>query len=150
MSDTGVSDEELTELIDGMKIAADAFIRGDMQEYLRFVKHADDYTLMAPTGGETRRGFDDSPEVLAAMSAYFQSGEAEFEVIETYRSGNLAVLVAVEHQHGEVGGLPDQDWSLRLTLVFRRVDGQWFQVHRHADALVNEIELSTLATLRAG
>ena len=148
MDDTGVSDEELAELIDGMTTAADAFIRGDIHEYLSFVKHSDDYTLMAPTGGPTRRGFDDAPEVLEAMSQYFQNGEAQFEVIETYRSGNLVVLVAVEHQHGEVGGPPDQDWSLRLTLVFRRVDDQWFQVHRHADALVNEIDISQLALLR--
>jgi ketosteroid isomerase-like protein len=34
--------------------------------------------------------------------------------------GDLAVLVAIERQHGEVGGLPDQDWSPRVTLVFRR------------------------------
>jgi ketosteroid isomerase-like protein len=44
--------------------------------------------------------------------------------------------VLVEHQHAAVGGLPDQDWSLRVTLVFRRDDGDWKLVHRHADPLV--------------
>jgi hypothetical protein len=38
------------------------------------------------------------------------------------------VLVAIERQHGEVGGLTDQDWSLRVTLVFQRKgrNGSWY------------------------
>ena len=28
------------------------------------------------------------------------------------------MLVAIERQRGEVGGLAEQDWSLRVTLVF--------------------------------
>ncbi len=40
--------------------------------------------------------------------------------METYTSGDLAVLVVIERQHGTIGGLPEQDWSLRVTWVFRR------------------------------
>lgn len=47
--------------------------------------------------------------------------------METYASGDMAVLVAIERQHGEVGGMPDQDWSLRVTLVFQHegANGSW-------------------------
>ncbi len=65
-------------------------------------------------------------------------------------SGDLAVLVVIERQHGEVGGLPDQDWSLRVTLVYRRDGSQWRQVHRHADPLVHGISLEQLAALARG
>jgi hypothetical protein len=44
-------------------------------------------------------------------------------------AGDLAVLVVVERQHGEVGGLPNQDWSLRVTLVFRRTESGWKMAH---------------------
>ena len=57
------------------------------------------------------------------MSRYFRGGEADLEVFASYTSGNLAVLVAIERQHGEVGDLPDQDLSLRVTLVFRKRAG---------------------------
>src|SRR5919206_2247995 len=113
-----VTDEELAELIRRTAKAASAFICGDMSRYLTLIKHADDYTLMAPFGGEPTRGFDASSKRLEAMERYFQAGEAELELVQSYASGDIVVLVVIERQHGEVGGLPDQDWSLRVTLVY--------------------------------
>jgi hypothetical protein len=60
------------------------------------------------------------------------------------------VLVLVERQHGQVGGLPDQDWSLRVTMLFRRDGDDWRLVHRHADPLVREITLDRAAALARG
>ena len=62
----------------------------------------------------------------------------------------MVVLVAIEGQHGEVGGFPNQDWSLRVTLVFVRQDGEWKLAHRHADALVRPITMDRLAELARG
>src|SRR3954471_10259285 len=117
MTQSNVSDEDLAELIRLIAESASAYIRGDIRRYLTLIKHADDYTLMAPFGGEPERGFDASEEHLEALERYFQSGEANLEVVQSYTSGDLAVLVVIERQHGEVGGLPEQDWSLRVTLV---------------------------------
>jgi hypothetical protein len=44
--------------------------------------------------------------------------------VQSCASGNLAVLVMIERQHGRIGGLPDQDLSLRVTLVLLRQAGQ--------------------------
>jgi hypothetical protein len=68
----------------------------------------------------------------------------------SYASGDLAVLAVIERQHGEVGGLPDQDWSLRVTLVYRRQGAEWWLVHRHADPLVRNVGLETAAALARG
>jgi ketosteroid isomerase-like protein len=145
-----VTDEERTELIRRTAEAASAFMRGDMRSYLTLIRHADDYTLMAPFGGEPTRGFDRSSERLAAMERYFQAGEAELELVQSYASGDIVVLVAIERQHGQVGGLPDQDWSLRVTLVFRREGSEWRLAHRHADPLVHGISLEQVAALARG
>ena len=145
-----ITSEELEELIQRIAEAAKSYIRGDMRTYFRLIRHGDDYTLMSPFGGEVTRGFDTSPERLEALSRYFRNGEAELELVQTYTSGDLVVLVVIERQHGEVGGLPDQDWSLRVTLVFRRDGSEWRQVHRHADPLVHGISLHQLAALARG
>ena len=105
---------------------------------------------MAPTGGETTRDSQNSDAQIAEMQRFFKGGEGRLEIVETYASGDLAVLVAVEHQHGAVGDLPAQDWSLRVTLVFRREGTAWRLAHRHADPLVRPITFSQLAALARG
>lgn len=145
-----IADEELAELTQRTAFAAKAYMRGDMRTYFSLIRAGDDYTLMSPFGGEVTRGFDTSPERLEALSRYFRNGEAELELVQTYTSGDLVVLVVIERQHGEVGGLPDQDWSLRVTWVFQRDGSEWRQVHRHADPLVHSISLEQLSALARG
>ena len=60
------------------------------------------------------------------------------------------MLAVVERQRATVGDLPEQDWSLRVTLAFRRDADGWRLVHRHADALVHPIDQDTLAKLASG
>ena len=150
MTPGDVTDDDVADLERLMSEAASAIIRGDLRTYATLMRHADDYTLMAPSGGEPRRGFDESDEALDALARYFQGGEAELQVFQTYAAGNLAVLVAIERQHGRVGSLPDQDLSLRVTLVFRREESEWRLLHRHADPLVHEIDEEQLGALARG
>jgi ketosteroid isomerase-like protein len=150
MAHDPVHDEEVAEVTHLTAEAASALIRGDIRRYLTFIGHADDYTLLPPFGGEPRRGFDSSDEALEATARFFHGGDADVEVVEAYASGDLVVLVVIERQHGEVGDLPDQDWSLRVTLVFRREGGGWRLAHRHATPLVHPISLEQAAALARG
>ena len=150
MTQSTVSEAELAALVQLTTDAAKAYIRGDMRTYFTLIRGGDDYTLMSPFGGEPERGFDTSPERLEALERFFRGGEAELDVVQTYTSGDLVVLVVIERQHGEVGGLPEQDWSLRVTWVFQRDASGWRQVHRHADPLVQGITFEQLAALARG
>jgi ketosteroid isomerase-like protein len=150
MTDERVTEADVADLIASVVEATSAFINGDMRRYVTLIKHADDYTLMSPTGGDTIHGFEESEENLDDMARFFKSGEATLEVVQTYASGDLVVLVVVERQHGEVGDYPPQEWSLRVTLVFRREGGEWRLAHRHADALVHPITFDQLAVLARG
>jgi ketosteroid isomerase-like protein len=150
MQQPQITDQDIAALVDRVTTAAKAYISGDMDTYFSLIHHADDFTLMSPFGGEPERNVDTSPERISTLEDFFRSGEAEVEVAEIYASGDLVVLVLVERQHGEVGGLPDQDWSLRVTWVFRRIGSDWEQVHRHADALVHPITMEQLSALARG
>ena len=149
MVEQNVTGADVAELVRRTAEAASAYIRGDIRKYLTLIKHADDYTLMPPYGGEPRRGFN-AEEALEATPKMFRGGEADLELVQSYASGDMAVLVAIERQHGEVGGMPDQDWSLRVTLVFRREGPEWRLVHRHADPLVHVIPMEHMAALARG
>jgi ketosteroid isomerase-like protein len=55
------------------------------------------------------------------------------EVVAAGASGDLAYIVAFEHTTASLNGKPPQPYVLRATTVFRREDGEWKVVHRHAD-----------------
>jgi ketosteroid isomerase-like protein len=124
-----------------------AFINGDMRRWWDIAGPvADDFTLMQPLGGFTR-GFDPSPARLDQLARTFTRGEATFELIRGYATRDMAVLVFIERQRAVVAGLPEQDWSLRVTQVWRRRGGDWELAHRHADTLVNKLDMARTAEL---
>ena len=127
-----------------------AFMNGDMDRWASLARIAPDFTLMQPFGGPASHGFDASPKRLAELSRYFQGCETALEVGQTYASEKLVVLVMIERQRGKVGGLPDQDWSLRVTEVYRKDGSEWELVHRHADPLVHHMNLEQAAALARG
>jgi ketosteroid isomerase-like protein len=147
---TTITAQALDELVERVRNATRALIQGDVRRYIALVDEAPDYTLMPPTGGPTRHGSDFSPGRIEVLEEFFAgSGDGDFELERSYAGGDLAVLVGVERQHGTVGGV-EQDWSLRVTLVFRRDAAGWRLAHRHADALVHPIDMEGLARLARG
>lgn len=147
---TRAADDDVVKLV---KLAAeknDAFIRGDIDTWADLTPIASDFTLMQPFGGPASFGFEKTPQRLAELSQYFRNGKAQLELIRTYGSDDMVVLVMVERQRGEVGGLPEQDWSLRVTEIYRKQGAEWQLVHRHADPLVRRISLEQAAALARG
>jgi Domain of unknown function (DUF4440) len=149
MAEEAISHEELAELVRRTEEATSAFMRGDMDRYLALTPHAPGFTLMNPFGGPPAR-YEDRTESLRAAASYFKAGEAKLELAETHVWDDTVVLVMIERQHGEVGGLPDQDWPLRVTQIYRRDGPDWLLVHRHADPLVHAVGLEQAAALARG
>jgi ketosteroid isomerase-like protein len=150
MAENG-TDERLNELVARVREATGALMQGDVRRYFALVDEAPDYTLIPPTGGPIRHGSDTSPETIEQLEAFFRGeGDGDLELEQTYASGDLAVLVGIERQHGLIGDLPHQEWPLRVTLVFRREAGRWRLVHRHADALVHPISMEQVSRLALG
>ena len=142
--------QDVAALVRDTEEANKALVRGDIDKYVALTRHGQDYLLMNPFGGAPTRGFEDTPERREGMKKFFKNGTLEQEVVATWESGDLAVLVTIERVRGEIGGLPEQDWTLRVTQVFRRDGKQWQLVHRHADPLGNRITVPQAAALARG
>jgi ketosteroid isomerase-like protein len=121
-------------------------MRGDVERYAALVSMPEDFTLFSPFGGEPTRGRL-TPERKAALGRFFRGGTLEQEVVEAYGTSDMVVLALVERARVAVGGLPVQDWALRVTLVYRREGADWLLVHRHADPLVAGVTLPEAAEL---
>jgi ketosteroid isomerase-like protein len=141
---------DLADLTAIARESAQAYFDGDLDTYAGLVRHSADFSLMAPFGGPTVHGFVLSEESRESTRRTFHGGEVAVDVEAAYVGADLAVLAVVERQAGRVGELPEQDWSLRVTLAFRREGEAWRLVHRHADALVHPIGWDTLAGLARG
>lgn len=127
-----------------------AFMRGDMQRWSELVRIAADFTLMQPFGGPPSRGFDTSPVHMAEVARNFRNGKTDLELVQTCAGEDMVLLVMIERQTAEVGGLPEQDWSLRVTEIYRKVGSEWQLVHRHADPMVRRVTLEQAAALARG
>jgi len=148
-----VSDERTGAAADLFQLHAEAneaLINGRIDRYLELITHSGDYTLMNPFGGAPSRGFVDTPERRDAMARFFKRGASTIEPIASYASGDLVVLVMIERQRVAVGDLGEQDWSLRVTQVYRRDGEGWEVIHRHADSLVTGISVQQAAALARG
>ena len=56
------------------------------------------------------------------------------EIVASDVIGDMAYTVGYEHKRASVNGEP-RKYSLRVTQVYRREDGEWKVAHRHADTL---------------
>jgi ketosteroid isomerase-like protein len=151
MTEPKPATDEIAALIERVDRAAAAYIQGNIREYFELTPHTTDFTLMPPYGGEpTVLGDTRTDQEIEVTSRYFRGGTARWEAAQTLVSRDMVVLVGIERQHGDVGEFPAQDWSLRVTQVFLRQDGQWKLAHRHADALVHPIPMDRMAALARG
>lgn len=147
---TAISSEGVADLPAMSTRAYAALMKGDAASYAAIMKHTQDFTLMQPFGGQVIHGFDMSAEHLAKLGGFFKNGDFRQELIQSFSSDDIAVLVTIEHQSVEVGGLAKQEWPLRVTLVFRRESGEWKLAHRHADPLVLGIPVEEAAAIARG
>lgn len=90
---SSVRDMEVAELIQQSAASNAALMRGDIDAYRALITLSDDFTLMSPFGGTPMRGPDMTSERWEAMGRSFRNGALEQEVVQSYRSADMVVLV---------------------------------------------------------
>jgi ketosteroid isomerase-like protein len=76
---------------------------------------------------------DEARAVFRRLEATFTDAvQGEISLVAHGVSGDLAYTVHREHTTTTVNGEPRR-YTLRVTQVYRREDGTWHVVHRHAD-----------------
>lgn len=113
-----------------------AFGKGDPEPLKAIWSHADDVILANPFGPAVR-GWARACEALDyASSRLHDGGLSDADRLATYAGDDLASVVEIEHWHSRVGERADvEEFELRVTTTFRREDGAWAIVHRHADPI---------------
>lgn len=127
------------------------FVGGIPQGYRRRWVTDDDVTIFGAWGAY-ERGWDEvAPRLEWAGARFAAGGHTEQEILAMGSSGDLGYTVSLERGQAQVTGQSaPAPMLLRVTHVYRRVDGVWRLVHRHADAITNKIApAAVLATTSA-
>jgi ketosteroid isomerase-like protein len=83
--------------------------------------------------GPIERGYDRLTETFRWVGDRFKSGALVPEDIVAFESGDLAYTVGFERGQVSVDGAAVKPMTIRVTHIYRRIDGEWRLIHRHAD-----------------
>jgi ketosteroid isomerase-like protein len=122
------------------------FMNGDARLWKENASHADDAMIMGAWGA-WEKGWPAVSDRYDWAVARFRDSQASLDVdyLSTFESGDLAVTVAVERATVRLAGQSEvRPMALRVTHVFRREDGEWKLVLRHADPLVGKTAAETV------
>ena len=116
--------------------ASTAFVNGDIEPLAQISTHTSPATIFGPRG-DTVEGADQVNTVNAQGAAMFEpGGENTFEVMHSAADGDLAYWTGIQRSVVRMRDREDPvPIDLRVTEVFRREDGRWMLIHRHADPL---------------
>lgn len=128
---TNETERFLAEVLPRQRAAEEAIHNGEAEPRLALWSRADPVTLYGAK--LTASGWSEVEPAFREVASWFQdSAEYEFEVIAAGASGDLAYTVGYEHNRVTANGQP-RTYTLRVTHVYRREDGEWRIVHRHGD-----------------
>jgi len=97
--------------------------------------HRDDVTLSGGFGGPIEKGWDAVSRRLDWVGTQFSNGTNRIERIVSNEAGDLGYVVQAEHLRFRVPGQSSESTrDYRVTMIFRREDGQWRLIHRQADS----------------
>ena len=122
------------------------FLNGDPSLWKQQASRRDDATLMGAWGAYEQGWTAIGPRYNWAAARLRDSGaQVQVDYLASGVSGDLAYTVAIERSEVR---LVDQDhpapMALRVTHIFRREDGVWKLVHRHADPLMGKTAPATV------
>jgi ketosteroid isomerase-like protein len=135
---SAVSDPSLREFLESFEEGTRRFMNGYTALWMENVSRRGDVMIMGAWGAH-EKGW---PEVQARYEwagARFRDSGAKLtvEYLTSFQSGDLAFTTAIERAEVRVAGQEKvAPMALRVTHIFRKEDGAWKLILRHADPLV--------------
>ena len=125
-------------LMERREEAAGAYVRGDAAPLGAITARRAPATFFGPMGGRVEGADEVSSRYRRDAGLFGPEGKTHFEILNAASSGDVAFWTGIQRAVVRVGDSTEVvPMDLRVTEVFRREDGAWKLVHRHADTLVS-------------
>ena len=125
-------DDFLTKTLARQVEAEEALHNGDLTPRMQMWSTQDPVTVFGAI--KSGSGWDEVSRLFRWIGSRFSNCTAyRFELVAAGVSSDLAYTVGYEHISVSMDGVPLEPYTLRVTHVYRRENGEWKIVHRHAD-----------------
>ena len=136
MSDAG----EFRALLARQAEAERALVHGDPTARMSLWSRRDPVSLFGAGTGEVRTGWAQLRRIFEWVASTFSDvSDFRFDVEVVEVSADLAYTVGYERFNGSIDGRPAAPITVRVTHVYRREEGEWKIVHRHADSATADV-----------
>ena len=130
----GEVDEFLEAVLPRQRQADLALLNGDSRPRKVLWSHEAPVTVLG--AAKTVSGWAEVESLFDWLAANFSNGTSyELDVTAAGVSGDLGYVAGAEHSKASVRGEAPAAIALRVTLIFRRENGEWKEIHRHADPI---------------
>ena len=123
---------EFKEAVERVRDALAAMASGDGEPYVDCWAQSVDTTLFG-AWGPIERGYQRLSKTFRWVASRFRSGSLVPDNTVAFASGDLGYTVGFERGEVVVDDGPARPMIIRVTHIYRRIDGEWRLVHRHAD-----------------
>ncbi len=139
---TAAGDSSLQAFLPQWEEAQSRFINGDPTLWKQNASQRNDATILGAFGDYGEKGWNEVGSRYDWASSQYKAGGATMKVeyLSLVVSGDLAFTVGIERQEeARVGAQQNPTGrALRATQIFRREDGEWKLLHRHADPMIEK------------
>ena len=141
-----MSTADLGQFIERYHRALDAFVQGNPGPVKQLFSRRDDVTLANPLGPPVR-GWSQVEQATDHAASLVREGTlASVESISEFEAADFAYNVEIERARIKAGASDRfAELSLRVTTIYRREDGEWRIVHRHADPITAPRPIESLS-----
>ena len=124
--------------VERMHTALHEFVNGDTAEWQAMCSHGADTTLFGGWGGHEKGWEQLGPRYDWAAARFLKGGsEVRQEIVSSGGNDDFYYTVAFERSSVRLAGQAEpMPMALRVTHIYRRENGEWKLLHRHADPLV--------------
>jgi ketosteroid isomerase-like protein len=136
---------DMDQAIEQFQQAGNEFHKGHSEPMLKMISRRDDVSVANPLGPAVR-GWHKVVETVERAASNYREGEpVVYENIVKVVSSDMAFIVENEVSRAKVGGSQDfATVALRATVIFRKEEGVWKIVHRHADPIVSNRSVESI------
>ena len=125
---------DFTEFLSRVDNAQVQLQQGVPEPYKALWSHRDDITLAGGFGGRIEQGWTQVSKRLDWAGSNFVDGRNEIHRLAFSSSGDVGYLVQTEHVMFKTPAALTSERNYRVTMLFRRENGEWRIIHRHADS----------------